>query len=378
MRVIQATDYGSPHAGAFVPMLSTALGRVRDRGWEPLVIFPARARTRSREWLPGLEAEHGGEVLVAPDLSRRRLGAWLAEVVASGPGPTILHSHMTAYDLAVARLARRRDDTRAIWHFHTVLSDGPRVQARNRLRFALASRYVARMLCAGPGLVEEICARGAPRDKVVHFPAGIDVSHFSALTTLEDRAAVRRRLGVPADATVLLHFGRDWLLKGGDLLLGALRRLGDRDGLVALMLRGGDEARAEIARQGLEDRALALDGTADVRELYAASDLMMATSRGEGEPLAVLEALSCGLGVVATDIAGHSALVDGPPGLRIAPLTAEGIATATAALLDREPALARLEGAAAHEWVSAERGLEAWGDRLIALYEEVAQGWDAR
>lgn len=376
MRVIHVTDYGSPHSGAFVPMLRTALTRIRARGWEPLATFPPRARTRSREWLPRLQAEHGGEVLFAPDVPRRKLGAWLEEVVDSGPGPTILHSHMTAYDLAAADVARRRDDVRVIWHFHTVLSDSLRARVRNRLRFTFASRYVERMLCAGPGLVEAICSRGAPADKVLHFPAGLDVSHFPAEIGADERAAAREALGVPADAIALLHFSRDWWVKGGDLFLDAFERLGDRDNLVAMLLRGGVEAREEIARRGLGDRALVLGGTPDIHPVYAAADLLMATSRGEGEPLAVLEALASGLGVVATDIPGHAVISGGPPGLRITPLTAEGIAETAAALLDRDPELARREGLASHEWVKAERGLQPWGDRLIALYEDVARDWD--
>ncbi len=375
MRVIHVTDYGSPHAGAFVPMLRTALTRIRERGWEPLVTFPPRARTRSREWLPQLQAEHGEELTFAPDVPRRELGAWLDEVVGSGSGPTILHTHMTAYDLAAAAVARRHDDVRAIWHFHTVLNDSLRARIRNRLRFALASRYVERMLCVGPGLAEGICARGAPPDKVLCFPNGLDVTRFPAGIETSEREAARAELGLQAEATVLLHIGRNWRLKGGDLFLDALQLLGDRDGLVGLMVRGGADARAEVERRGLGERVRVLEGTSDVRRLHAAADLMLATSRGEGEPFAVLEALSSGLGVVATEIPGHALPGGGPPTLRTAPLSAEGIAAAAATMLDRDPESRRREGAASHAWVRAERGLEAWGDRLIALYEDVSRDW---
>ena len=327
--------------------------------------------------MPQLQAEHGDELIIAPDVRRRELGPWLEGVVSSDPGPTILHTHMTAYDLAAAGVARQRDDVRAIWHFHTVLNDSLRARIRNRLRFALASRYVERMLCAGSGLAEAICGRGAPRDKVVHFPNGVDVSHFPAEIGATERTAARAELELPAEATVLLHIGREWQLKGGDLFLDAFELLGEREDLVALMVRGGEDARTEVARRGLGERVRVLEGTSDVRRLHAASDLMLATSRGEGEPLALLEALASGLGVVATDIPAHASLGDGPPGLHIAPLVAEGIARTATALLDRDPESRRREGAASHAWVSAERGLEAWGDRLIALYEDVSRDWSS-
>ncbi len=365
------TDYGSPHAGAFVPMLRATIASVRERGWEPLTILPPRARTR--DWLPAFAEEHGDGLLFAPEGGRRGARPWLAEVVDSAPGPAILHAHWSVYDLAVAALARR-PDVRAIWHFHTVLSESPRVRLRNRLRFLLASRHVERMLCVSPHLVEAICARGAPRDKVEYFPNGIDVARFPGPVGPEERAAARAALGLDPDATVLLHIGRDWELKGGDLFLDALALLGEDT--FGLLVRGGEVAQAEAARRGLDHRVAVLEGTAEVRRLHAASDLMLATSRGEGMPFAVLEALSSGLGVVATDIPGHSLPGGGPPGLTIVPLEPSAIARATTDMLARDPAVASQDGDRSHAWVSAELGLEAWSERLIGVYESAAAGWD--
>jgi glycosyltransferase involved in cell wall biosynthesis len=139
-------------------------------------------------------------------------------------------------------------------------------------------------------------------------------------------------------------------------------------------VRGGDVARAEASRRGLEDRVEVLEGTSEVRRLHAASDLMLATSRGEGMPFAVLEALSSGLGVVATDIPGHALPGGGPAGLRIVPLDSTAIAATARELLDRPTAEALSAGEAGHAWVAAELGLPAWGDRLMRLYREIAAG----
>jgi len=368
MRVIQVTDYGSPHAGSFVPMLRTTLAGVRASGWRAEVLLPPRAKTR--DWLPAFTAEYGDAVRFAPDEGRSGARKWLAEVVDAESGPTILHAHWSVYDLAVAELARR-PDVKAIWHFHTVLSEDLRARVRNRLRFTLASRYIERMLCVSPHLVEAVCARGAPRAKVEYFPNGVDVDRFPGPVGPDERAAARAALGLDPDATVLLHIGRDWELKGGDLFLDALSEL---DGATGLLVRGGDRALAEARQRGLEDRVRVLEGTSEVRRLHAASDLMLATSRGEGMPFAVLEALSSGLGVVATDIPGHALPGGGPEALRIVPLQAPAIAGETRALLGRPPGQALADGERSHAWVSAELGLPAWGERLIGLYREIAAG----
>jgi glycosyltransferase involved in cell wall biosynthesis len=98
---------------------------------------------------------------------------------------------------------------------------------------------------------------------------------------------------------------------------------------------------------------------------------MLATSRGEGMPLAVVEALSSGLAVVATDIPGHVLPGGAPPDMRIAAIDPEAIAAAARPLLGRDAGAAREEGALAHAWVSEELGLEAWSSRLMDLYERV-------
>ncbi len=52
MRMLQVTDYGSPFAGSFVPMLRTALDEAESRGWSAQAVLPERAR--ERDWLADL------------------------------------------------------------------------------------------------------------------------------------------------------------------------------------------------------------------------------------------------------------------------------------------------------------------------------------
>jgi glycosyltransferase involved in cell wall biosynthesis len=230
------------------------------------------------------------------------------------------------------------------------------------------------MLCVGPHLEEGVRGRGAPAEKVEYFPNGVDTRRFPGLARPAERAAARAALGLEPSATVLLHVGRAWRLKGGDLFLDAFERL-DGERLHALMLRGGDVARSEVERRRLGDRVTVLEGMSDVRRVHAASDIMLATSRGEGMPFAVLEALSSGLGVVATDIPGHAFAGGTPAGLRIAKLTPQAIAEEAGELLARELDTARGDSAATHDWVRETFGLEAWTSRLLAVYDSIVGPW---
>jgi glycosyltransferase involved in cell wall biosynthesis len=252
---------------------------------------------------------------------------------------------------------------------------------RNRIRFGLVAGHVDRMLCVAPHLVAAICARGAPAGRVVYFPNAIETSAFPERADVREREKVRIALGVDESATILLHMGRDFNLKGGDLFLDAFQRLHD-DRVIGLMIRGGDAAREEVRLRGLEGRVIVVGGTSageeevlealvDIRPIYAASDIFLATSRAEGMPLSVLEALSSGLPVVATDIAGHELPGGGPPGFHLAPIDPDAISRATRRILDRAPADLVRDGAESHRWVVHEFGLEAWAVRLIGLYDEM-------
>jgi glycosyltransferase involved in cell wall biosynthesis len=370
VRVIQVTDYGSPFAGSFVPMLRVGLQAMETRGWRAQAVLPPRAR--DRDWLDEL----GDLSLVfAPEADRQGRASWLAELVDAEPGPTVLHSHFTQYDLAVAAVARRRRDVTAYWHLHTVLSPRPSIRARNRLKFSLLSRPVERILCVAPHLAEAVVARGGPPRKVTYFPNGLDVDSYP-LPTPERRRAAREQLGLPPDATVLLHFGRNWELKGGDLFLEAVKRLRDegRDDLVLVSSRGGEAARAQAAELGLAGITHLPEEVAHVQDLFAAADLFMATSRAEGMPLSVLESLASGVPVVASDIPGH-ALPGVPRGPLLAvPLEVEQLAAAAAEQLARPVEERRVDAELARDWIREQLGVVDWADRLIDLYEQTARG----
>jgi D-inositol-3-phosphate glycosyltransferase len=157
------------------------------------------------------------------------------------------------------------------------------------------------------------------RVSVVH--PGVDLDVFRPL----DKAQARQRLGMPADATVLLFAGRIQPLKAPDVLLRAVAALVERDPALrerlVVPVVGGPSGSGLQEPTALVDLSRAL-GIADVvrfvppvsqRELaqwYAAATLVCVPSYSESFGLVAAEAQACGTPVVASAVGGLTTVVD--------------------------------------------------------------------
>jgi glycosyltransferase involved in cell wall biosynthesis len=122
---------------------------------------------------------------------------------------------------------------------------------------------------------------------------------------------------------------------------------------------------------GLGDRVRFLGHRADALELYAGLDLMVSTSRYEGLPFAILEAMGLGIPVVAARIPGvDEAVVDGRTGRLIDGADAAAFAEAIAALLVDDAARAAM-GHAARMRTLEHFSLLEMVEKTTVLYEEV-------
>jgi glycosyltransferase involved in cell wall biosynthesis len=367
MRIIHVADYSGPYAGSFVPMLRAVSAAVRERGGTLETAFTPAAR--DRPWLAELEAD-GVPFSFAPKGEGRARVRFLADLAGAAREPAILHTHFASFDLPAVSVARERPATPVFWHVH-------RPQASQRaagrvlgaVRFAYAARHVDKILCVAPEIAASVESRRAPRDRVLLLPNAIDLERFphrSRARTAEARRRLRIRGGVP----VLLHFGWDWEARGGDLFVATAQLLAERGPVVAVTVGGGSAARAARERAGLDEDVLrVIDPIEDVAVLYAAADVFVATSRSEGVPHAVSEALASGLPVVATDIRGHADVAHLAGNVRLTLSEPDEVAASVRTALATELRLADDMAARARARVSAQMDLEAWSERLVQLYE---------
>jgi len=206
--------------------------------------------------------------------------------------------------------------------------------------------------------------------------SGIDFAAFQS-TGLEPgvarRADVRAALGLPPEAPVVLTVACLKPQKApGDIIAVAgrvLRRQPDARFLVA----GDGELRpqleAMIRAEGLEGRVVLLGWRRDIPRLLRAADLFLLTSRWEGLPRAILEALLAGLPVVAAAADGVTDVVkDGVNGY-VAPIgDVERLADRVIELL-QAPGLRRRMSAAAS--LPAEFDIHTMVRQQEALYMEL-------
>ena len=170
----------------------------------------------------------------------------------------------------------------------------------------------------------------------------------------------------------MLFFGWDWESKGGPLVLDALAELRSRGRDVrALMVGSPEKARDRALALGISDAVQTSGGRADARALFAAADVFISAGVAEGLPFSVLEALSCGLPVIASDIPSHRFLADRVPGCTVVPRRAGRVHRSDRVTLDRDAADRAALASASRHAVERDFSLERWSERLIALYREL-------
>lgn len=157
---------------------------------------------------------------------------------------------------------------------------------------------------------------GIPEKKIEVIYNGIDVRRFRP--NHEIRNQTRRDLGVAADETVVIHVARLDPLKDHMSAVRALGVLKDTPGIKLLIVGEGHEnenIEAEIRRLGLQERVSMLGLRNDIPNLLNAADVCLLTSRSEGIPLTLAEAMATELPVVATEVGGVPEIVkDGETG----------------------------------------------------------------
>jgi glycosyltransferase involved in cell wall biosynthesis len=239
-------------------------------------------------------------------------------------------------------------------------------------RFCL-KRY-ERVYCVSPDLVDACRAAGVKERNLVLLENGIDTAEYTrGQTTAEAKA----ELNLSADQLHVGAVGRLEPEKAFDLLIRAVHQL-NAAGVgcrLTIVGEGHDRPRLEglVAELGLADRVSLPGWQSDVRRWFEAMDVFALSSRREGLPNVLLEAMALGVPCVATNIAGIPRLIeDGASGRLIPPDDLPALVAALMEVLTSEAARERFRAAGRttietrYSFAARMRTLAAEYNRLLA------------
>lgn len=190
-------------------------------------------------------------------------------------------------------------------------------------------------------------------------------------TTLS-RAEARERLGLPQEAVAIGWVGRLGAEKGPDVAVSAMARLRHPTATLSLVGAGREEPalRALASRLGVEDRIRWHGGVAAAGELMAAFDAFCLSSRTEGTPMALLEAMAIAVPVVVTQVGGVPDIVSGQEAVLVPSEDPDALAAALDFTLTH-PAEADARARRARRKLETAFDMEPWLDRYQSLYRSL-------
>lgn len=192
----------------------------------------------------------------------------------------------------------------------------------------------------------------------------------------EERLAVRKELGLDENEFVFLAVGNARPEKAFEDLIAAASEVRQQCRgrpfcvLIAGRLAGdayGDQVRRAAQASGVEGLRL-LGYRSDVERFYSAADAFVMSSRSEGLPMVLLEAMMAGLPVIGTRVGGIPEAVPADCGLLVDPGQPGQLAQAMLVLLTAKENVCERMGSQARQWAAKEFGVGKMVQRYLGVY----------
>jgi glycosyltransferase involved in cell wall biosynthesis len=379
VRILHVLDYSPTFPGGVVDHLAALGGALRDRGDDLVVAFP-----RERPWMRGLGVDV--RTLVVPEIRRplRRGFARRLERIRREWRIDLAHlSFSFALPLAVA-CGRRRGGMPIVFHWHNPPralmrpphSGGGHGRPLPKLAAGIAARFADRRAIDAhvvvSGEIRELLLSRAwtCSAKILHLPNALPRVPY-ADDSWDGTAPHGRAFVVGSVAGFRPQKDHETLLRAFASLLGeqpSSRLILAGDGPT----RGAAENLA--AALGIGHAVRFLGSVDDPATAYREMDASVLSTRYEGHPIALLEAMGHALPVVASDLPVIRETVrDGVDGLLVPPGDARAMASALLRLA-RDPGLRRSLGRAGRGRALSEFALSHWTARLLDLYDGLLAG----
>lgn len=240
-----------------------------------------------------------------------------------GRRPEVVHTHGYRADVIGGRVARA-EGYPVVSTVHGFTGGGLKNRFYEVLQRLSLRRFDAVVAVSRP-LREELESWGVPPGNLHVVP-----NAWTNNQELLGREEARRRLDLPPDAWVIGWVGRLNRLKSGDVMLEALAQVEVEEAFLSVVGDGPEREPLErLARQlGIRDRVRFHGLVPGAASLYRAFDVFVLSSRSEGTPISLLEALHARVPVVATRVGGVPDVVGPEEAILVSPDAPGAIASA--------------------------------------------------
>ena len=293
--------------------------------------------------------------------------------------PRIVHTH-TAKAGTLGRLAAILTSVPIRVHtFHGHVLEGYFSPTLTRGFLAIEralARRTTRIITVSPRLRADLLRMGIGRpERVEVVPLGLELSRFRRPAV---PAGIRAALGLAATDPVLAIIGRLVPIKDHPTLFEALRVLGDAGRTVHLLVVGDGQERGRLEtlaeRLGLASRLHFLGWRTDLEAVLPEVDMVICSSRNEGTPVSLIEAMAAGVPVLSTEVGGVADLVThGETGWLVPAGDPAAMAKAIALLL-ADPARRERLGRAGRDAALARHDVPGLIRRMEGLYTDLVTG----
>jgi glycosyltransferase involved in cell wall biosynthesis len=238
--------------------------------------------------------------------------------------PDVVHTHMAKAG-TVGRLAAHICGVPLIvhtYHGHVFHSYFGRAKTKVFLTIERALGLATdRIIVLGDGQRAEIASYGvAPSRKLEPIRLGLELRQF--LHVEQTRGTLRRELGVDASTPLVGIVARLVPIKAHEVFFQAAARVLEQQPRAEFLIIGDGERRAELEALvdglGIKHAVRFMGWRRDMVSVYADLDVVALTSRNEGSPVALIEAMASARPVISTRVGGvPEVVVDGVTGLTV-------------------------------------------------------------
>jgi glycosyltransferase involved in cell wall biosynthesis len=232
------------------------------------------------------------------------------------------------------------------------------------------------------GIAEELKSEGVDPSSIALISNGIDTDRFSRITAFE-KQSLRQTLVIPRKGIIITYAGRLVSYKGLPLLLRVAEVIQSEFDHVGFVLIGSggfdmhnceDELKKFVKAKGLEESIYFAGEVDNVHEYLQASDIFVLPSEEDAFPLALVEAMACGLPVISTPVGGIKEIItDRQNGLLVQARDFQQLYQVISGLI-RDPTLSASLGTAAVQTVQERYSAGIIIQKYCELFRRVHSG----